>query len=149
MPKKEKQVYPLDGISERDLETLHAAGLQNGFATRMNMDAVQKYCLLFNGDERVVAMVNAYTATNTLLVVLYRHGFLNMDAIRKTCGLKDHCATCGKELDGARYATSRKDNVTKLCPDCGTSEAMADFIEHNKNKLRPDTLADIKKMGRA
>lgn len=34
------------------------------------------------------------------------------------------CPICGQEYSG-RPATSREDNVTLICPDCGTRQALA------------------------
>lgn len=41
------------------------------------------------------------------------------------------CPRCHKEYS-SYPAISRKDNKTKICPDCGTQEAMFDFINKNK-----------------
>lgn len=43
------------------------------------------------------------------------------------------CPRCHKDYDG-HPAISRKDNKTELCSDCGTQEALFDFIHHIKNK---------------
>ena len=41
------------------------------------------------------------------------------------------CPLCHKEY--SQYpAISRKDNKTKICPDCGIREALHDFIEYKK-----------------
>ena len=37
--------------------------------------------------------------------------------------LKSICPVCGKEFS-ERPALSRKDNVSYICPDCGTREAL-------------------------
>ena len=45
------------------------------------------------------------------------------------------CAKCGKEYKG-RGALSRVDNLTVICPDCGTREALesigVDKVEQDK-----------------
>ena len=45
------------------------------------------------------------------------------------------CAKCGKEYKG-RGAVSRVDNLTVICPDCGTREALesigVDKVEQDK-----------------
>lgn len=44
------------------------------------------------------------------------------------------CPRCHKDYDG-HPALSRKDNKTKICPSCGTQEAMFEFVNHiKKNK---------------
>ena len=43
------------------------------------------------------------------------------------------CPRCHKDYEG-HPAISRKDNMTEICPACGTQEAMFDFINHIKNK---------------
>ena len=37
-----------------------------------------------------------------------------------------HCPICGKNYKEPP-AISRKDNITKICPQCGIEEAMMDF----------------------
>lgn len=41
------------------------------------------------------------------------------------------CPRCGKEYEGYP-ALSRKDNKTKICSQCGTMEAISDFINYLK-----------------
>ena len=42
------------------------------------------------------------------------------------------CSICN--LDYIGYpAISRKDNKTKICSNCGTKEALEDFIKHEKS----------------
>lgn len=41
----------------------------------------------------------------------------------KTEVMKRTCPLCGKEYTGYP-ALSRKDNVTEICPDCGTRESL-------------------------
>lgn len=41
------------------------------------------------------------------------------------------CPLCSHEYDGY-YALSRKDNKTKICPECGMKEAIDDFINNKK-----------------
>ena len=44
------------------------------------------------------------------------------------------CPICG-EAYSEHPAISRKDNKSKICPKCGTGEALMDFIQHiQKNK---------------
>ncbi len=43
------------------------------------------------------------------------------------------CPICGEDYDG-HPAISRKDNKTKICPNCGTGEALMDFIDNLQNK---------------
>lgn len=57
--------------------------------------------------------------------------------------LKEKCAHCGAAIEGSRYATSRKDNVTKLCPACGTREALVDYVNDNLRTMKLHTLASI------
>ena len=42
------------------------------------------------------------------------------------------CPICGNEYT-EHPAISRKDNITEICPACGTKEALYDFFE-SKNK---------------
>ena len=42
------------------------------------------------------------------------------------------CPICGNEYT-EHPAISRKDNITEICPACGTKEALDDFFE-SKNK---------------
>lgn len=37
------------------------------------------------------------------------------------------CPRCGKEIDYP--ALSRRDNKTEICSDCGTQEALEDFLK--------------------
>ena len=48
-------------------------------------------------------------------------------------GLTKICANCGKAIIG-HPALSRKDNKTEICSNCGTLEALEDFIKYNKEK---------------
>ena len=41
------------------------------------------------------------------------------------------CPICGEDYDGYP-AISRKDNKSKICPNCGIGEAFMDFIKHQK-----------------
>ena len=44
------------------------------------------------------------------------------------------CPICGKDYD-KHPAISRKDNKTKICPDCGVGEAFIDFCNnYQKNQ---------------
>jgi len=44
------------------------------------------------------------------------------------------CPICG-EAYSEHPAISRKDNKTRICPNCGTGEALMDFIDNlQKNK---------------
>lgn len=38
------------------------------------------------------------------------------------------CPICGKQYY-TYPATSRRDNKTKICPDCGVKEALDDFVK--------------------
>lgn len=39
------------------------------------------------------------------------------------------CPRCGAVMpEDGRYSTSRRDNRTKICPGCGTSEALYDWF---------------------
>lgn len=38
------------------------------------------------------------------------------------------CPRCGNDYGSQPPATSRLDNTTAICPPCGTSEAMEDFL---------------------
>lgn len=44
------------------------------------------------------------------------------------------CATCGCELVPPHVALSRKDNTSKLCPQCGADEAQGDLFEYIKEQ---------------
>lgn len=40
-----------------------------------------------------------------------------------------NCPRCGRDrMDPVRYATSRRDNRTHICAECGTEEAMFDWL---------------------
>ena len=41
----------------------------------------------------------------------------------------EKCPICGSSIFENRYALSRRDNVTHLCPECGQREAIEDFTE--------------------
>lgn len=38
------------------------------------------------------------------------------------------CPRCTNDYGNEHPATSRTDNTTAICPPCGTSEAMEDFL---------------------
>lgn len=40
------------------------------------------------------------------------------------------CPLCGASIFGTRYAISRKDNKTHICPDCGLNESIEDFVDN-------------------
>lgn len=42
------------------------------------------------------------------------------------------CPKCGKMFEEHLHALSRKDNETKICPQCGTEEAMESFLKFMK-----------------
>jgi predicted RNA-binding Zn-ribbon protein involved in translation (DUF1610 family) len=42
------------------------------------------------------------------------------------------CPKCGEDFDDKRPAISRRDNKTKICSDCGVTEAMEDWARHSK-----------------
>ena len=48
-------------------------------------------------------------------------------------GIAKICANCGKAIIG-HLALARKDNKTEICSNCGTLEALEDFIKYNKEK---------------
>lgn len=48
-------------------------------------------------------------------------------------GVSKICARCGKAISGYP-AISRKDNKTEICNNCGTLEALEDFIKYNEKK---------------
>ncbi len=43
------------------------------------------------------------------------------------------CPICGEDYT-EHPAISRRDNKSKICPKCGTAEALADFLIYTKNK---------------
>ena len=43
------------------------------------------------------------------------------------------CPICGEDYSEPP-AISRKDNKSKICPNCGTGEALMDFIDHLQKK---------------
>lgn len=64
----------------------------------------------------------------------------NSGTARKILGETDYyvgvskiCARCGKAISGYP-AISRKDNKTEICNNCGTLEALEDFIKYNEKK---------------
>ncbi len=46
-------------------------------------------------------------------------------------GLTKICANCGKAIIG-HSALSRRDNKTEICSNCGTLEALEDFIKYKE-----------------
>ena len=49
-------------------------------------------------------------------------------------GKRPVCPICGEDYS-EHPAISRKDNKSKICPKCGTGEALMDFIDNlQKNK---------------
>ena len=46
-------------------------------------------------------------------------------------GNAQKCPICGENYNG-HPAISRKDNKTKICPNCGAGEAFMDFINNYK-----------------
>ena len=48
-------------------------------------------------------------------------------------GIAKICANCGKAIIG-HPALSRKDNKTEICSNCGTLEAIEDFIKYNNKE---------------
>lgn len=64
----------------------------------------------------------------------------NSSTARKILGETDYyvgvskiCARCGKAISGYP-AISRKDDKTEICNNCGTLEALEDFIKYNEKK---------------
>jgi len=53
---------------------------------------------------------------------------------RETC----ICPVCFGDMGDNEPALSRRDNTTEICGDCGTREALADFMEQTKNNKTPD-----------
>ena len=47
------------------------------------------------------------------------------------------CPICGEDYS-EHPAISRKDNKSKICPRCGTGEALMDFIDHLQKKKTTD-----------
>ncbi len=50
-------------------------------------------------------------------------------------GLTKICANCGKAIIGYP-AISRKDNKTEICTNCGSLEAIEEFIKYQKESLQ-------------
>lgn len=48
---------------------------------------------------------------------------------------KNVCLRCGKWYEGIP-ATSRVDNETEICPDCGVEEALSSFAKHILEKMQ-------------
>lgn len=46
---------------------------------------------------------------------------------------RHRCPKCGKYYSGYP-ALSREDNKTKICPECGTKEAIRCFLRFYKNR---------------
>ena len=42
------------------------------------------------------------------------------------------CPSCNKDYDSKYSAISRKDNETKICPECGIKEALCEFRQSIK-----------------
>jgi len=42
------------------------------------------------------------------------------------------CPRCGASYEEDEAALSRRDNKTDICPDCGTVEALEDFVNHGE-----------------
>ncbi len=49
------------------------------------------------------------------------------------------CPRCGELMpeNPHRYSTSRRDNVTHICPECGESEAIVDLLNRLGAELPP------------
>ena len=63
---------------------------------------------------------------------------ITAELLRETSGdafkIYPICPICGEDYSDPP-AISRKDNKTKICPKCGTGEALIDFIDNlQKNK---------------
>ena len=54
------------------------------------------------------------------------------------------CPNCGKQYTNYP-ALSRKDNKTKICPDCGTKEAIEDYRKFIKKN---DDVFDMERAGK-
>lgn len=52
------------------------------------------------------------------------------------------CYECGADIKPGLYAISRKDNKTKICPPCGTNEAILgvyeSFVKRKGGKVSKD-----------
>ena len=64
----------------------------------------------------------------------------NIGSAKKVVGKTDYyvgvskiCARCGKAISGYP-ALSRKDNKTEICSNCGTLEALEDFMIYKEWK---------------
>lgn len=56
------------------------------------------------------------------------------DVFHATFKIYPVCPICGKDYS-EHLSISRKDNKSKICPRCGTGEALMDFIDNlQKNK---------------
>ena len=44
------------------------------------------------------------------------------------------CPRCGVKLPDHPAALSRVDNATEICSDCGTDEAMQDYVKYRTAK---------------
>jgi len=53
------------------------------------------------------------------------------------------CPLCTNVITEPRYALSRRDNKTKICPECGELEALEDFLKaQNPRNVSENELAD-------
>ena len=64
---------------------------------------------------------------NHMLGLIYELNLINDKESTKICPI------CNLKYNDYP-AISRKDNKTEICPDCGTKEALEDFIKFNQTK---------------
>lgn len=55
----------------------------------------------------------------------------------------EKCPRCGKKFDTRYAALSRKDNKTKICSDCGTTEALETFSKHYNKQKEAETILKL------
>jgi hypothetical protein len=56
------------------------------------------------------------------------------------------CPRCHEPFHGTG-ATSRRDNKTEICSDCGTEEAVFDFINNERIRKEKAWLSNMAKTG--
>ena len=57
------------------------------------------------------------------------------------------CPICGKDYD-KHPAISRKDNKTKICPDCGVGEAFINFCNNYQKNQATNYSSDVSTFSR-
>lgn len=77
--------------------------------------------------------------------------FNSTDSVKKVYNEVSHatfkiypvCPICGEDYSDPP-AISRKDNKSKICPNCGTGEALMDFIDNiQKKRLQTRSLFNL------